>query len=197
MLSGVNRRLAYPIGVAVTSAAFLTSRSFSDAKASPIAGQVVLITGATAGIGEACAKRLAPHNVKLVLLGRREDRLKALKNDLLKAHPSLKVHTVALSVTDLDSVAKLPSTLPKEFADVDILINNAGLALGVSSVENNKVADAQSVINTNVTGLIALSTAFLPGMKKRNRGHLVNMGSVAGHYAYATGTGIYALISYQ
>ena len=191
MLSSLNKRIAYPIGVAITSATFLTTRSFSESKkASPIADQVVLITGATAGIGEACAKRLATHNVKLVLLGRREDRLKALKNELLKANPSLRIHTVALSVTDLDAVAKLPSTLPKEFADVDILINNAGLALGVSSVENNSVSDAQNVINTNVTGLIALSSAFLPGMKKRNRGHLVNMGSVAGHYAYATGTGI-------
>lgn len=192
LLSSMNRKFVYPVGIALTSATLLTTKqSFSESlKVSPIANQVVLITGATAGIGKACARRLAKHDAKLVLLGRRDDRLKELKDELIKAYPLLKVHTVSLSVTDLDAVAALPSTLPKEFADVDILINNAGLALGVSSVENNKVSDAKTVIDTNVTGLIALSTAFLPGMKKRNRGHLVNMGSVAGHYAYATGTGM-------
>lgn len=114
--------------------------------------------------------------------------MKSLKNDLINQYPKLKVHTVAMSVTDLDAINALPSSLPKEFQDVSILVNNAGLALGVTAVENNSVYDAKTVIDTNVVGVIALSSAFLPGMKERGEGHLVNMGSVAGHYAYATGS---------
>lgn len=164
-------------------------RAFNEPSvSSPLTNQVVLITGATAGIGEACARRLAKHNVKLVLLGRRDEKLKQLKSDLIKQYPYLAVHTVAVSVTDLDAIAKLPQTLPNEFKEVDILINNAGLALGVTSVENNNVKDAETVINTNVTGMIAVCSAFLPGMKERGRGHLVNMGSCAGHYAYSQGS---------
>ena len=148
----------------------------------------ILITGATVGIGKACALRFAEHDCRLILLGRRDELLKSLKKDLLTQNPKLKVHTVAISVTDLDAIKALPSTLPKEFQDVSILVNNAGLALGVTSVESNNVEDAKTVIDTNVVGVIALSSAFLPGMKQRGEGHLVNMGSVAGHYAYTTGS---------
>ena len=148
----------------------------------------VLITGANVGIGKACAERFAEHDCRLILLGRRDELLKSLKKDLLNQYPKLKLHTVAVSVTDLDAIKALPSTLPKEFQDVSILVNNAGLALGVTPVESNNVEDAKTVIDTNVVGVIALCSAFLPGMKQRGEGHLINMGSVAGHYAYTTGS---------
>jgi hypothetical protein len=141
--------------------------------------QVVLITGASAGIGAACAWRFAEQGSKLVLVGRREQRLNELKAALQTEYPGLKVHVVALSVTDLPKVEALPAELPAEFRDVDILVNNAGLARGVTSVETNDLKDAVEVMETNVIGTIAFSRAFLPGMKARGRGHLVNMGSVA------------------
>lgn len=153
-----------------------------------IQDKVVLITGATSGIGAACAMRFAENGAKLILVGRRADRLQAIRGEILSLYPRTCIHIVPLSVTDYDAVQALPSQLPKEFQEVDILVNNAGLALGVNSVETNAIADAQKVIETNVLGTIALSSAFLPGMKARGRGHLVNMGSVAGHYSYATGS---------
>ena len=124
-----------------------------------------------------------------MLLGRRKDRLETLKSAIQKEFPSARVHTVPISVTDYDAIAALPKSLPVEFAVVDVIVNNAGLALGVSSVEKNSVEDALTVINTNVMGTIAVCSAFLPAMKERGEGHLINMGSVAGHYAYATGSG--------
>jgi uncharacterized protein with GYD domain len=141
--------------------------------------KVVLITGSTAGIGLACAWRFADEGSKLILVGRREGRLQEIKEALQQTYPGLKVHTVALSVTDYDAVSKLPNQLPSEFRDVDILVNNAGLARGVTSVETNQMKDAIEVMETNVLGTIAFTTAFTPGMKERGRGHVVNMGSVA------------------
>jgi NADP-dependent 3-hydroxy acid dehydrogenase YdfG len=142
-------------------------------------GKVVLITGATAGIGAACAWRFAEEGSKLVLVGRRADRLNALKNEIVATFPETNVHVVSMSVTDYEAVARLPNELPADFKDVDILVNNAGLARGVTSVENNQMVDAVEVMETNVLGTVAFCSAFLPGMKERGRGHIVNMGSVA------------------
>lgn len=150
--------------------------------------KVVLITGASAGIGKACAERFAEHGSKLVLVGRRKHVLEDLKAALVRAHPSLRVHVAALSVSDMKAVQNLPNALPTEFKDVSILVNNAGLALGVTSAESNSVADAEQVMMTNVMGVIAMCRAFLPGMVERGEGHLINMGSVAGHYAYTSGS---------
>jgi NADP-dependent 3-hydroxy acid dehydrogenase YdfG len=150
--------------------------------------QVVLITGASAGIGAACAWRFADHGAKLVLVGRRQQRLTELKQALLSEYPALKIHTVAMSVTDMAKVEALPNDLPAEFREVDILVNNAGLARGVTSVENNDMKDAIEVMETNVLGTIAFCRAFVPGMKERGRGHVVNMGSVAGYHAYVSGS---------
>lgn len=123
------------------------------------------------------------------MIGRRKDKLESLQSAITKEYPSVRVHTVAISVTDLDAVAALPQALPEEFAKVRVLVNNAGLALGVTAVDQNSVADAKTVLDTNVLGTIAFTSAFLPGMKARAEGHIINMGSVAGHYAYATGSG--------
>jgi FlaA1/EpsC-like NDP-sugar epimerase len=141
--------------------------------------KVVLVTGATAGIGAACAWRFAEEGARLVLVGRRADRLRELKIAIEEAYPDIAVHTVPLSITDFEEVAKLPTSLPPDFQEIDILVNNAGLAKGVNSVEENNMNDAKEVLETNVLGTIAMCSAFLPGMKERGRGHVVNMGSVA------------------
>jgi hypothetical protein len=158
------------------------STSVSRPPRSPLVSlkdKVVLITGATAGIGLACAWRFADEHARLVLVGRRTDRLNEIKDAILKEYPKLKIHTVAMSVTDYGEVAALPKKLPNDFKDVDILVNNAGLARGVTKVEDNSMSDAIEVMETNVLGTIAFTAAFVPGMKQRGRGHIVNMGSVA------------------
>lgn len=174
------------------AAATTTKRNSSvgrSARSMPqsLENKVVLITGATAGIGRATACRFAEEGSKLILIGRRENILKELKKDIEDAY-KVDVHTVAMSVTDFDAISALPSKLPAKFAEVDILVNNAGLALGVTSVEENSVADAKTVIDTNVLGVIAFCRAFIPGMLERGRGHVINIGSVAGHFAYTKGT---------
>lgn len=150
--------------------------------------KVVLITGATAGIGKSCSEVFAEEGSKLILIGRRADKLEELKNDLTTDHPGLKVHTVSMSVADVDAVAKLPEELPDDFKDVYLLVNNAGLALGLAEVQDVDIADAKTVLDTNVLGLIAFNSAFLPGMKERKAGHVINMGSIAGHLAYGRGS---------
>ncbi len=145
------------------------------------------------GIGLACAHSFAAEHATLILLGRRKERLDSLKATLLSHDPTLLIHTVPMFVTDYDAVAALPLSLPAPFSSVSILINNAGLALGVTTVDKNSVVDAQSVLDTNVMGTISMCTAFLPGMLARGEGHVVNMGSVAGHYAYTTGSGNYTV----
>lgn len=154
-----------------------------------IAGQVVLITGASAGIGEACCWRFAEAGCKLVLLSRRQERLDKLKADLLQAFPDMpEVCCVAFDVQEIDKIADLPSTLPPSHQEVDILVNNAGLALGTASADTNNMSEVMQMLNTNVAGVIAFSRAFLPGMKTRGRGHLINIGSIAGHESYQGGS---------
>jgi 3-hydroxy acid dehydrogenase/malonic semialdehyde reductase len=150
--------------------------------------KTVLITGATAGIGESCAWAFAQEGSKLILIGRREARLQTIKSNIKKEFPNVQCHVVAMSVTDTDKVAALPSTLPSGFKEVDILVNNAGLALGLNSVESNSLVDAKVVLETNVLGVIAFCSAFIPGMIERGYGHVINMGSCAGRYAYAKGS---------
>ena len=123
----------------------------------------------------------------MILIGRRGERLNALKTNIMKAYPLIQVHVEALSVTDLEKVGTLPHRLPPKLQNVDILVNNAGLALGITSVEANNVNDAKTVLDTNVLGLIAMCSAFVPQMKARGTGHIINMGSVAGHHTYSLG----------
>ena len=121
-----------------------------------------------------------------MLVGRRQDKLDALATDICAAYPSSKIHNVAISVTDYDAVATLPRTLPDEFQAVEVLVNNAGLALGVNPVDKNSVSDSKEVIDTNVMGVVAFCSAFVPGMIERKAGHIINMGSVAvGYHRYA------------
>lgn len=156
-------------------------RGITSRKTAPLnlASKVVLITGASSGIGASCAWQFAEQGCNLIFIGRREDKLLSLKKEIIAAYPNTAVHTVAMSVTDLQQIAELPKILPVKFRDVDILLNNAGLAIGLTSVEQNDVCAAKTVLDTNVLGTIALCSAFLPGMKERGTGHLINMGSIA------------------
>ncbi|PSC71219.1 NAD(P)-dependent oxidoreductase [Micractinium conductrix] len=153
-----------------------------------IAGQTALVTGASSGIGEACAWRFAEAGCKLVLVARRAERLAALQQ-AIQQHYNVPVHTIVLDVQDLEAIARLPAELPAEFREVDILLPNAGLALGVASVHELDMQDAATMINTNVLSVMALVRAFTPSMVVRNRGHLLFMSSIAGREAYSGGGG--------
>ncbi len=147
-----------------------------------MAKKTILITGATAGFGEAMARRFAKGGHNLVLTGRRKDRLDRLKSELKTA-----VHTVQFDVSDKNAVTQALSSLPAGFAAVDILVNNAGLAMGMGPAHLSELSDWETMIDTNIKGLVYVTHAILPGMVKRDRGHIVNLGSVAGTYPYPGG----------
>lgn len=147
---------------------------------------IVMITGATAGIGEATAKEFAAHGAHLILIGRREDRLKKLCQHLKKDH-GVNCLPLVIDVRDADSVAKIPGVLGKEWRSIDILINNAGLGRGLDKIYQGNIEDWNEMLDTNVKGLLFVSRAVLPGMVERNRGHVINVGSVAGHEVYPGG----------
>ncbi len=153
-------------------------------------GKVVVISGASSGIGEACAEVLAASGVKLALGARRLDRLKDLEVKLRELG-ALDVQALALDVTDQASVDRFHDGVRARFGETDILINNAGLAAGLDPVVTGKDADWQAMIDTNVYGLLRFTRKFLPGMIAAGRGHIVNMGSIAGFFTYANGA-VYA-----
>jgi len=155
-------------------------------------GASVLITGATAGIGQATAWRFAELGCRLALCGRRTERLEALKAEMIKAapHPELpEPIAVTLDVSDMQQVGGLAAKLAQAgMPEVDILINNAGLALGVAAADENDIGNLQTMLQTNVLGVMALVSTFGPGMRQRGRGHIVNISSVAGHECYQGGS---------
>ena len=142
----------------------------------------VLITGATAGFGAAIAKRLVADGHRVIATGRRVERLEALAEEA-QGH----VLPFALDVTDAEAVAALPGSLPEGWREVDVLVNNAGLALGLDPAHKADLAQWDKMIATNVTGLVHMTRALLPGMVERDRGHVVNLGSIAGSYPYPGG----------
>ncbi|MBI5164377.1 MAG: SDR family oxidoreductase [Magnetospirillum sp.] len=144
--------------------------------------RTVFITGATAGFGAAIARRYAGLGARLILCGRRVERLQALQAEL-----AVPVHAVALDVRDRAAVAAVVAGLPAEFSAVDVLVNNAGLALGLDPAHQASLDDWEVMIDTNIKGLMAVTHAVLPGMVARNRGHIVNLGSIAGTYPYPGG----------
>jgi len=141
-----------------------------------------LVTGASAGIGEAIVRRLVADGWRVIAAARRADKLAALASELGAA-----VLPLALDVTDHAAVAALPLALPADWAAVDLLVNNAGLALGREPAHQANLADWQTMIDANVSGLMHCTHAFLPGMVARGRGHVVNLGSVAGELPYPGG----------
>lgn len=145
--------------------------------------RTVLVTGATAGFGTAIARRFAALGTRLVLSGRRGDRLEELKAEL-----GVPVHPLVLDVRDRQAVFDAVATLPAPFADIDVLVNNAGLALGLNPVDSANVEDWETMVDTNLKGLMAVTRAVLPGMVTRNRGHVINISSTAGSYPYPGST---------
>ena len=146
--------------------------------------KTAFITGATSGFGAACARRFAEHGWRLILCGRRWPRLEALQTELAVRVP---VHAFPLDVRDETAVNAALAALPAEFAEVDLLLNNAGLALGLEPAHRCEMSDWQTMIDTNIKGVLYCTRALLPGMVERRRGHIINIGSVAGNYPYPGG----------
>ncbi|MEH2012554.1 SDR family oxidoreductase [Nostoc sp.] len=148
--------------------------------------QIILITGASSGIGTACAKIFAGAGAKLILAARRLERLQQLADTLSKDF-SPEIHLLQLNVRDRNAVESAISTLPSAWSDIDILINNAGLSRGLDKLHEGSFQDWEDMIDTNVKGLLYLSRYVVPGMVSRDRGHVVNLGSIAGHQTYPGG----------
>ena len=148
--------------------------------------KIVFITGATAGIGEACALDFAREGANLILCARRIEVLEKLVNNI-KQEFGVKVHYFQLDVRDRYAVESEISALPDEWKNIDILVNNAGLARGFGKMDNGELDAWEEMIDTNVKGLLYISRLVLPLMTARNRGHVINIGSVAGHEVYPNG----------
>ncbi|WP_375435846.1 SDR family NAD(P)-dependent oxidoreductase [uncultured Hymenobacter sp.] len=145
--------------------------------------QTAFITGASSGIGRATAVALSKAGFQLVVTGRRRERLEELAQEL----SSVPVHILVFDVRDQAAVEAAVASLPTEFAEVDILINNAGNAHGLSSIQDGDPADWDAMLDSNVKGLLYVSRALLPAMTRRKKGHIINIGSIAGHETYANG----------
>jgi 3-hydroxy acid dehydrogenase/malonic semialdehyde reductase len=148
-----------------------------------LAGKVALVTGATSGFGEATAEAFARAGATVVAAGRREERLDALARRLGEN----RIHPLVLDVADRAAVEEAVRGLPPAFAAIDVLVNNAGLALGLEPAQRASLDEWDTMIATNCRGLVTVTRAVLPGMVERNRGHVVNVGSVAGTYPYPGG----------
>lgn len=148
--------------------------------------KIVLITGATSGIGKACAEKFAAAKYNLIITGRRKERLESLEKEL-KAAFGVEVLALCFDVQDKEAVFSHINNLPEQWRQVDLLINNAGLALGRDSFEEADLNDWETMMNTNVNGLLYVTRAVLPFMIARKQGHIVNMGSVAGKDVYEKG----------
>ena len=147
----------------------------------------VLITGASSGIGRACAEAFAARGCRLLLAARREERLKELSAALQERHGT-EVLTMVLDVRDRGAVDEWVEGLPETWKKIDILVNNAGLARGLAPLHKGDVADWEEMIDTNIKGLLWVTRAVLPGMIARGRGHVINIGSIAGHEVYPGGS---------
>jgi 3-hydroxy acid dehydrogenase / malonic semialdehyde reductase len=148
--------------------------------------KIVLITGATSGIGEACAWKMAKEGYRLIVTGRRADRLQLLKDKLEEAYGHA-VFTLHFDVQDKQGTDLAIASLPEQWQQIDILINNAGLAAGRDSFDEAAISDWETMLNTNVHGLLYVTRAVLPVMIKRKSGHIINLGSVAGKEVYEKG----------
>lgn len=146
--------------------------------------KTVFITGATSGIGLASAEIFAANGYNLVICGRRKDRLDELKSQL---EESSKIVLLVFDVRDKVEVKEQINSLPQEFKDIDILVNNAGNAHGLDTIDEGSLEDWDAMIDINVKGLLYVSKAIIPGMVKRMKGHIINIGSIAGKEVYVKG----------
>ena len=147
--------------------------------------KTILITGATSGIGLACARKFAENGDRLILTGRNEQRLAEIKKELTEK--GTEVLTLAFDVRDREKAEKYIAELPAEWQTIDVLVNNAGLALGLEPEYEGNLDDWETMIDTNIKGLLTMTRLIVPGMIERNSGHVINVGSVAGDAAYAGG----------
>ncbi len=147
-----------------------------------LTNKTIFITGATSGFGLACARLFVKNGAKVIATGRRKEKLEELQKELGE-----KVHIAALDVRDKNAVKSAIATLPKNLSQVDILLNNAGLALGLSNFDQQSEDDLEQMVQTNIMGVIHCTHALLPTMIERNNGHIVNVSSIAGTYPYPGG----------
>ncbi|MGE5429490.1 MAG: SDR family oxidoreductase [Syntrophomonadaceae bacterium] len=149
--------------------------------------KVVFITGATSGIGKACAEEFARQGSSLILCARRIDILNIISENIRKEF-GVKVYDFKLDVRNRKAVESAIDSLPAEWKNIDILVNNAGLAIGMNKFYEDNPDNWEPMIDTNIKGLLYVSRAVVPMMVKRNSGHIINMGSIAGHQAYPKGS---------
>lgn len=148
--------------------------------------KTAFVTGATSGFGKAIAKKFAEAGYKVIINGRRADRLQSLAEELTQKYLA-PVHIASFDVRDKDAVFKAVEAFPSEFQYVDVLVNNAGLALGRDYFEDARIEDWETMIDTNLKGLLYVTRAVLPKMVERSSGHIINIGSVAGKEVYEKG----------
>lgn len=149
-------------------------------------GKTILITGATSGIGEACAKKFAAMGSNLILNGRNEDKLERLKQELTAL--GIEVLTLPFDVRDRQAMRQALDSLQGQWKAIDVLINNAGLVLGMDKEHEGSLDEWDVVIDTNIKALLAMTRMIVPGMIERSCGHIINIGSIAGDAAYAGGS---------
>ena len=147
--------------------------------------KIALVTGATSGIGEACARKLAENGYNMIITGRRDNRLNVIADELRAR--GAQVLPLVFDVRDREAATAAINGLPTEWQEIDVLVNNAGGALGLEPEYEGNYEDWDTMIDTNIKGLLTMTRLIVPGMVKRNRGHVVNIGSVAGDAAYAGG----------
>lgn len=147
---------------------------------------IVLITGASAGIGESCAGKFAEAGARVIVAARRKERLDKLAGHLAKKY-NAGILPIALDVRDHKAVDRVISGLPEEWKAVDVLVNNAGLSRGLDKLHEGKIEDWEEMIDTNIKGLLYVSRAVVPGMVARGKGTIINLGSIAGHEVYPRG----------
>ena len=152
--------------------------------------KIILITGASSGIGSACARKLAENGAMLILAARRKDRLKTLADEMKKLHKTESL-IVELDIRNHKAVQQTVENLPTAWQFVEVLLNNAGLSRGLDKTHESKIEDWEEMIDTNVKGLLYVTRAVLPGMVKRNSGMVINIGSIAGYQPYPKGN-VYA-----
>jgi serine 3-dehydrogenase len=148
--------------------------------------KIVFITGASSGIGESSARAFAALGARVLLCGRRAERIEKLARALESEHKSV-VHTFRLDVRDQAAVDRAIAGLPAEWRAIDVLVNNAGLSRGLDKLPHGLLSDWEEMIDTNVKGLLYVTRAVLPGLIERGRGHIINIGSIAGHEVYPAG----------
>ena len=148
--------------------------------------QTVVITGASSGIGASCAKMFAKEGVSLILAARRRDKLEAVATEIKQAYQS-KVYLLEMDVRERGEVEKSFASLPESWRNIDILVNNAGLSRGLDKLQEGDIQNWEEMIDTNVKGLLYVTRSLLSGMVERNQGHIINIGSIAGHQNYPGG----------